>query len=151
MHRAQIRYRSGYKYQLVEEYSVKLSVIPEEDIHTQFIDLSTSGELVIRQWYAWDGPSGPSIDSKNFMRGSLVHDALYQLMRQRLLSSKWHRNKADRLYRRLLVEDKVSRASARIQYIGLKYGGRASAHPSNARKVRRAPRRGRVKDVRRGR
>jgi hypothetical protein len=32
--------------------------------------------------YAWNGPSGPTLDTRNFMRGSLVHDALYQLMRE---------------------------------------------------------------------
>ena len=97
MERAQIRYRSGYKYQLVEGYTVKVRVIPGENIHTEFIDLSTAGELVIKQAYAWDGPSGPSIDSKNFMRGSLVHDALYQVMRQepnKLSAERW-RKEAD--------------------------------------------------------
>ena len=30
--------------------------------------------------YAWDGSTGPALDTVNFMRGSLVHDALYQLI-----------------------------------------------------------------------
>ena len=74
-----IKYRSGYKYQLVEEYQVRVSLIPENDIKTDFIELSTEGMLIIKKGYAWDGPSGPTIDTPNFMRGSLVHDALYQL------------------------------------------------------------------------
>ena len=90
MARDQIRYRSGYKYQLADEYSVKVRVVPEQNIVTgptnQFINLDTDGALVIKGGYAWDGPSGPTIDTKNFMRGSLVHDALYQIMRLELLS-----------------------------------------------------------------
>ena len=45
---------------------------------------------------AGDGPSGPAIDTKNFMRASLVHDALYQLMRLGTLD-KSRRQYADRL------------------------------------------------------
>ena len=29
--------RSGYKYQLVDAYPVKVGVIPEEDVHTVYI------------------------------------------------------------------------------------------------------------------
>ncbi len=83
MARSQIRYRSGYKYQLVDDYSVKVRVKPDENISTEFIALDKDGVLKMNQGYAWDGPSGPTIDTKNFMRGSLVHDALYQLMRQK--------------------------------------------------------------------
>ena len=57
--------------------------------------LNTKGHLIIKRSYAWDGPSGPTIDTKNFMRGSLVHDALYQLMRHEHLSSDEWRAVAD--------------------------------------------------------
>jgi len=49
-------------------------------IGTPFISLTRSGLLTIKAGYAWNGASGPTIDSKCSMRGSLVHDALYQLM-----------------------------------------------------------------------
>jgi len=51
------------------------------DIVTQFISLDRNGRLVVKKGYRWDGPSGPTIDSDSFMRGALVHDALYQLLR----------------------------------------------------------------------
>ena len=76
-----MKYRSGYKYQLAETEDFRLDVLPDEDIHTDFIHLLENGHMVIEKGYAWDGPSGPTIDTLNFMRGSLVHDALYQLMR----------------------------------------------------------------------
>jgi hypothetical protein len=45
MERAHIRYRSGYKYQLVAEYTVKLGMMPGEIIRIEFIELATSGDL----------------------------------------------------------------------------------------------------------
>ena len=41
--------------------------------------------------YGRDGPSGPTLDTRDFIRGSLVHDALYQLMREGLLDHSIHR------------------------------------------------------------
>jgi len=45
----------------------------------------SDGGLLIKAGYSWDGPSGSAIDTKNFMQGSLVHDALYQLLRENIL------------------------------------------------------------------
>lgn len=36
--------------------------------------------LELASGYAWDGSTGPALDTVNFMRGSLVHDALYQVI-----------------------------------------------------------------------
>lgn len=49
------------------------------------LDLYSDGRLVIANGYAWDGPSGPTLNTESSMRGSLVHDALYQLIREGLL------------------------------------------------------------------
>ena len=78
-----IFYSKGYKYQLKREYSLLTRICPDDDIQTLFVTLSKNGFLRIKTGYAWDGASGPAIDTRNFMRGSLVHDALYQLMRER--------------------------------------------------------------------
>jgi len=55
--------------------------------------------------YAPDGPSGPTLDTANFMRGSLVHDTLYQLMREGLLNHNLPREAADRILQSLYRED----------------------------------------------
>lgn len=39
-------------------------------------------KLTIAKGYAWDGPSGPTIDTLTWMLASVIHDALYQLMRE---------------------------------------------------------------------
>ncbi len=84
-------YKGGYKYQLHESYEVTVRINPPEDIKTEYISLDQMGHLVLQKGYAWDGPSGPTIDTGDFMRGSLVHDALYQLMRMEHLSDELHR------------------------------------------------------------
>ena len=46
----------------------------------QFISLNDEGLLTIREGYSWNGMTRYP-DSKNTMFSTLVHDALYQLMR----------------------------------------------------------------------
>jgi len=85
-----IKYREGYKYVLAEDYTDLVKVYPETDLDLNgWVTLSTKGDLFIKAGYAWDGPSGPAIDTKSFMRGALVHDALFQLMREGKLDIKW--------------------------------------------------------------
>ena len=103
-----VLYKGGYKYQLYETYQLNIRISPPEDIETHFISLDQRGLLVLRKGYAWDGPSGPTIDTKNFIRGSLVHDALYQLMRMELLSHELHRKDADKELKRICIEDGMS-------------------------------------------
>jgi hypothetical protein len=99
-----IKYRKGYKYQLAEDSTVQTGILPLKPIVTDWIILRPNGLLTIRKGYAWDGPSGPTIDTPSSMRGSLIHDALYQLMRLGLLDE-CYRVKADQLLRDICIED----------------------------------------------
>jgi hypothetical protein len=114
-----ITYKSGYKYQIKESYSVTIPIKPAENIASEFISLTTAGKLSIKSGYAWDGPSGPTIDTLNFMRGSLVHDALYQLLRERHLDMEIHRKDADRLLQQICKEDGMSSIRAWWVYQGV--------------------------------
>jgi hypothetical protein len=134
-----ITYRSGYKYQLAEDYRVRVSVVPVQDIDTEFIKLDTRGMLSIKRGYAWDGPSGPTFDTKNFMRGSLVHDALYQLMRNRDLSKVRWREEADLELKRLCLEDGMSGIRAAWVHRGVRLGGGPAADPASTKEISRAP------------
>lgn len=122
-----IRYQLGYKYQLYETYSHRLinPVTASKEIKTRFIDLSTDGILTIKQGYAWDGPSGPTIDSPCFMRGSLVHDALYQLMREGLINRD-QKNAADRELHDICINDGMSRLRAWWVFRAVQRFGRSS-------------------------
>lgn len=134
-----IAYNGGYKYQLKESYTVAISIKPAQPINTEYIALDTAGNLTIAAGYAWDGPSGPTIDTLTFMRGSLVHDALYQLMRESHLDHEIHREEADRLLRQLCKEDGMWSLRAWWVYHGVRLFADPAADPCDKRPVTRAP------------
>ncbi len=138
-----ISFKKGYKYQLVEEYCTVIPIEPEQDIKSDYIVLTKmgneEGNLKIRKGYAWDGPSGPTIDTRNFMRGSLVHDALYQLMREEYLDKKSYRKSVDRLLQKMCKKDGMSSIRAWWVYQGVRFGGDPAADPANKKPVLKAP------------
>ena len=82
-----------------------------------------SGVLTIKRNYAWDGASGPVFDTRRIMRGSLVHDALYQLMREEHLPQKV-RDNADWLLREICIEDGMPKFNADLVYLAVDlFGG----------------------------
>lgn len=99
-----IRYKAGYKYQLFENYVIDVGIFPVDPVTHRYMHLSARGVLTIFAGYAWDGASGPALDTVSFMRGSLVHDALYQMMKEGFLP--WaHKRRADALLTQLCGED----------------------------------------------
>lgn len=136
-----ISYKKGYKYQVVEEYTTQIPIKPDSDIVSPsgFIQLTAEGKLTINKGYAWDGPSGPTIDTLNFMRGSLVHDALYQLMREKSLDKEVCREPADRLLQTMCMKDGMSSIRAWWVYQGVRIGGDPAADPDNVRPITIAP------------
>lgn len=93
-----------YKYELMHNYIIHTKFRPVSRIVTPYIELGTDGLLLIKKSYRFDGPSGISFDTDNFMRGSLVHDALYQLMDEGELGIEC-RYRADKLLYRIIRED----------------------------------------------
>ncbi len=134
-----ILYKKGYKYQLSTSYTAIIDIKPKQSIKTEYITLTKAGKLTIKKGYAWDGPSGPTVDTLNFMRGSLVHDALYQLMREKHLDNGTHRDDADRLLQQMCKEDGMSAARAWWVYCGVRLGGGPAADPANSRPPTYAP------------
>lgn len=136
---AQIKYQSGYKYQLVEGVVTQLSFKPPKDIHESYIHFTTDGKLFINKGYAWDGPSGPTIDTNTFMRGSLIHDALYQLMRDGLLDHDTYREKSDQALHDLCIEDGMCSLRAWWVLRGVRDFGHPSADPRYQKEILIAP------------
>lgn len=131
----QIVYRHlfGYRYALMETYieTIPIASTQPRDLVSSngWIELTSSGVLSVMEGYAWDGPSGPLgrlNDTLTFMRGSLVHDALYQLMREGLLSEA-NRVEADMLLRHHCIEDGMSRFRAAYVYRAVRWFGASSA------------------------
>jgi hypothetical protein len=72
------------------------------------------------------------------MRGSLVHDALYQLIRERRMKERY-REHADLILRKICLEDGMNKFRAWYVYLGVRWGGAASAQPRMPPKVLVAP------------
>lgn len=120
-----IFYRDGYKYQLAANYSIGTDIKPAVAVVSDFLALNTDGNLIICAGYAWDGPSGPVIDIDSFMRASLVHDALYRLMREGGLPQSY-KLQADKLMRKICLEDGMAHSLVEIAYQGVEHFGYSS-------------------------
>lgn len=134
-----IFYKSGYKYQLAKDYHIWTAIFPKTDILTTYLAMDTKGNLTISVGYAWDGPSGPTFDTPSFMRASLVHDALFQLMRLGFLDRKW-REKSDDLLRAICLEDGMNHLRAWWVWRAVRRFGKGSTMPDAEKKVEVAPR-----------
>ena len=132
-----IYYKEGYKYQLTEIAFFKTKILGYV-IHTDFISLGPNGLLLIKKGYAWDGPSGPTIDTPDSMRASLAHDACYQLMRMELIPITWRRA-IDKELKRRLIEDGMNELRADIWYVGVCEFAEDAALPESRKKDIKAP------------
>ena len=79
------------------------------------------------------------IDTRENLRASLVHDALYQLMRQEKLSSRTHRRAADQIFKDLCKDDGVPNLHASTYYKALRKYGKPAASPASKKKILEAP------------
>ncbi len=134
-----IRYRDRkYKYQLIDDYTVQTSIRGHE-VNAPFFHLRKNGLLTIRAGYAWDGPSGPTIDTKSFMRGSLVHDVFYQMMREKLIPLTC-KPAADQLLYDICRQDGMNWFRAKYVLRGVqRYGDSSCAPGSSDDEIRTAP------------
>ena len=126
-----MRYRElqPWKYQITEMYSIGTDILFKDFVRDhEFIYIDPTGLIVLSPYYSWDGatcfPDIPSI-----MRGSLIHDALTQLMKEGILSNRRYRKQADQLLKKICIEDGMSKWLANMVYLGvrsyssIRYGG----------------------------
>lgn len=132
-----IKYRSGYKYQLAEDVFHVLPPVFDSvnAFNDGFLRWSPS-ILTIKAGYAWDGASGIAVDTPDFMRGSLVHDALYQCIRQGYIDRSL-KNACDEELKRVCIEDGMSAFRASYVYEAVKVFGHESM--VNLKTVHTAP------------
>jgi hypothetical protein len=117
-----LKYRElkDYKYLLCEDLTYPIDI--KTQIKTPFIEIH-GGFILIKANYAWDGATGPAIDTSNFMKGSLIHDALYQLMREKYIGLE-HRKYADCLLREICLMEGMSKFRAWYVYHAVRWFGR---------------------------
>ncbi|MGD2065835.1 MAG: hypothetical protein PVI43_01530 [Candidatus Bathyarchaeota archaeon] len=113
-----------YKYMLLEPCFDDV-ILTGYSIFTEYISLNPNGIMTLAKDYAWDGPSGPTFDTKSFMRGSLFHDAFYQLMDGNHLNIECRKH-ADMILRRMCLEDGMNWFRAWYVYRAVRlFGGYA--------------------------
>ncbi len=134
----QIFYKAGYKYQLVSPYMIQTGIKTGRHHELQFLSLSDDGTLWIKTGYAWDGPTFTPGDPDSSMRPSLVHDALYQLMRFGMLDRSY-RKEVDMLFYELLLEDGMNPARAKLWYSAVRLGAEGSSMASGERQILISP------------
>lgn len=120
-----------YKYQLKKDISIQTR-IKGVSCKTTYIELYKNGLLRIITGYAWNGSNWSS--DKHAMIASLVHDALYQLMRLGLLSRTAFRKSADALYRDICVFEGMSKFEAGLRYRGLRWFGKSATYPEKTQR-----------------
>ena len=135
-----IKYKSGYKYQTALQHKTMIS-ITGHDAESEFVSLSPEGLLLIRSGYAWDGPTGYVLHTyrQRMMRGSLYHDALYQLMREGVLGRD-HRQDADDVFLTTILEDKTPATLAHTAYRLIRMFGNKFTSPTQRKTIHCAPR-----------
>ena len=118
-----IRYRGGLKYQLTEEGVFFLGFSPPRDIITEYVRFYRSGKLVLAKSYAWNGPSGPTIDDETNIQGSACHDAGYQLIQLGLLDESTYRPLFDRAMSDICAIDGMGFFRAALYWAGVRLCG----------------------------
>ena len=118
--------RRNWKYRLFETEVYATDIHPAANVNAEFIDMTEDGVVTVKAGYVWDGASGPTIDTKNTFTASLIHDALYQLMREGLLDRKW-RKRADKILYEILRSRGMWKIRAKLWYRAVRTGAGPAA------------------------
>ena len=133
----QIQYFEGVKYVLAKPFWYKTPFIGYEHKHV-FVEIRPDGWLHVKAGWAWDGASGPTIDTKSSMRASLAHDAIAFLMRRGVIPwQEWPNN--DEMLMDICIKDHMWGWRARLWRAALKLVHGSYGKPENMRKAKVAP------------
>ena len=114
-----------YKFKVEENFSIELPFKIPDFVHS-YASLK-DGILSVKRGYAWDGASGPIINTRDTLVASLVHDVLYQAMRLNLIkSSKDNRKIADKNFFEILKMNGVNSIRRKVWYFAVKLFGKKS-------------------------
>ncbi|MHB9070468.1 MAG: hypothetical protein ACYC54_08860 [Sedimentisphaerales bacterium] len=120
--------KKNYNYELAETISIQTGILGCNVEIPKFVRLTPDGILTVFAGYAWDGASGIP-DSKITRTASLIHDALYQLIREGLLSREKYRIVADNIFRDICIARGGNKTIAGIYWQGLRWFGEKATYP----------------------
>lgn len=124
-----IEYIKGYKNQLTDSAFYASGIaIPKRVVHEWFV-IEKNGDIFIKAGYAWNGASGPTIDTQKTYRLSLFHDVWYQATRLGLLPQSF-RKRGDTMLYRIGVEDGMWKIRVWYWFQGVRFAGDGSAQAS---------------------
>ena len=105
--KGKIKYKEGFRFYLADDFFILIEGLPDVAVLETYKMSLSNGSLRISRGYMWDGPW----KNKKMIRGFLVHEALYQLIRLGYLDYSW-RLKANAVLCKILVADGVFRGFA---------------------------------------
>lgn len=133
---------AGYLYRLPFDYWIDLPFflpgdgyynngkLRVEPIPTPEGQAGKWSRLTALAGYCSDGPSGPTLDTVDFMRGSFTHDEGYDLMRRGVLDRNVWRPVFDRILREISEEDGMPRWRRWTDWFGVRVGAWWAALPT---------------------
>ena len=128
-----MRYKSGYRYISQESFVVNVGSDLHAPTTAKFASI-VAESLCIMPGYAWDGASFILFTwfgtPTRWLVPSLVHDALYQMIREGLLDRQY-REAVDRLFRAMLIERGVWRLVAWAAYYAVRVFGNFAVRKTN--------------------
>jgi hypothetical protein len=133
-----VKYKEGYKFQTVGDTTLFIGITPPKSLLFQWAILSNNGWLTIIHDYAWNGMSGIPLNIKSTMRGVVVHDVTYQMIRLGFLDIAW-KDKADQNLRDMCIEDGLPKFMAATIYKAVQKFGLSSTAPKAEPETMEAP------------
>lgn len=132
-----LKYQQGnWKYKLLADTVYESGIRIPRPVSTEYILMSIDGRIYVRKGYSWDGATF-AVDTLSFMRGSLFHDAAYQLMREKevplVLLSQF-----DDMLVNICKDDGMNRFRRWRVRLGVRIGGGPAARPRSI-KILEAP------------
>ena len=112
--------------------------VPTFSLHEGSVQGNTR-QMNIDEGYPWDGASGPTIDTKDSMLPSLIHDFLYEAFRQGKLDPGEWREKADLEFYDLCLACGMGKLRASTWYYAIRWGAAKAARPESNHQVLEAP------------
>lgn len=123
MNSKELKYSSGYKYQLKSDVVIKTTLRPSSQRVIQgYVFLDTDGVLRIYRGYAWDGCTNAPDTESNMLAG-LVHDALYQLIQEGILDQSFKPD-ADDMLRDIMISHGSFKLIANLFHFAVQEFGR---------------------------